>query len=574
MPTHALAAIRTFMHEDGAALLPEMELLLFAFGILAMDFWIGKKEKYWSPALAFAGTFFSGLTLWMLRARVSQGGELIAVNQTVVADSFFIFFSALLLIATALAILLSINDRAISLSYSPRYYAFLLFACAALMLLLSAVDLLVIFLSLEAAAIASYFLKATPSHLEKPNPGAITFLLTSFAASAFLAYGFSLLYGLSASTNLAKIAPALHRRYNLASVIALSRQSNGHGRQMQELLQARLPEALHWHPAMLQALPMAALALILFALLLKFKAVFISHWPPHTAASPAPARVNTSLIAPIFTPTTALVAAPISATSYLCGALVISFVTLLLRLLLTVFADSQVTWWYLLAACAVLLISTGVVGSLLQSNLIRLLTYALLAQVGFFLLAIAANEAAFTAISYSLFAYLFMTTGVFAVLLVLNHQSALGQPVDRLADLQGLRHRSPITALLLIIFALAIAGFPPTAGFYARYLIFQSLSQAGHRYIAWFSAAASLPLAYAVLRIAVHAWRNTDSGSPTAELSATAAVQFENLSRRETSPISFGVPEAIVLGICVFVSLAAGLYADPFVRLARYAFGQ
>ncbi len=121
MLTHLLDSIRNFMHGDGAALLPESELLLFAFGILAMDFWISHKEKYWSPALALAGVIFSGLTLWMLRARISAGPEFTAVHETIIVDTCFLFFSALLLAATALVILLSINEDGLSPGRKARY---------------------------------------------------------------------------------------------------------------------------------------------------------------------------------------------------------------------------------------------------------------------------------------------------------------------------------------------------------------------------------------------------------------------------------------------------------------------
>ena len=126
MPAHALDAVRNFMHADGAAFLPELELLLFAFGILAMDFWISQKEKYWSPALALAGVVFSGLTLWMLRARIAAGAEFTAIYDTIIVDTYFLFFSALLLAAAAMIILLSVNEVAITLSHKARYYALLL----------------------------------------------------------------------------------------------------------------------------------------------------------------------------------------------------------------------------------------------------------------------------------------------------------------------------------------------------------------------------------------------------------------------------------------------------------------
>src|SRR6202030_52663 len=119
MLNHILSAFRAYMHGDGAVLLPEMQLLLFAIGTLAMDSWAAKtssekpdsravfQQKYWKPAVALAGLAFSALTLWMLRARIMRSGDLSGFHLSLVADGYFVFFSALFLAAAALVILLS-----------------------------------------------------------------------------------------------------------------------------------------------------------------------------------------------------------------------------------------------------------------------------------------------------------------------------------------------------------------------------------------------------------------------------------------------------------------------------------
>jgi NADH-quinone oxidoreductase subunit N len=224
---------------------------------------------------------------------------------------------------------------------------------------------------------------------------------------------------------------------------------------------------------------------------------------------------------------------------------------LLLRSLFTIFADSQNIWWYIIAALAIGGISYGILASLRQTNLERIIVYLSIANMGYVLLGVvAANEAAATAMTYYLLTYLFMVTGVFGVLIAVRGRNTCAGVLN---NLSGLRQRSPVTALLLIIFVLSLAGAPPTAGFFGRYFIFRSLLETGHRYIAWFVGLSSLPVAYSYLRVAGYAWRSDKS---------------------ETAAVAFGVPEAIVLGICVFVSVAAGLYSEPFTRMARYAFGQ
>jgi NADH-quinone oxidoreductase subunit N len=534
------------MHGDGAVLLPEMQLLLFAIGTLAMDSWASNtsseksegnpafQQKYWNPAIALAGLAFSALTLWMLRARITQSGDLGGFHMTLVVDSYFIFFSTLFLAATALVILLSVNYTAISPARQGRYYALLLFASTSMMLMVSAVDLLVIFLAVEAASISAYFLAATPGLSNRTPSAAVKFLFSSALGSALVAYAFSLLYGLSGATNISQVAGVLAQRHNVAKVIALSREGGSHGLQMLQLLQSRLPEAMHWHSWTLEALPMAAFLLVNVGMILKFAGA-----PFQQEDKGVNRETDFGIPSPVIL--------------YLSGGYAIAAVALLLRSMFTIFADSQNIWWVIIAALAIAGISYGTFASLRQTNLERILVYLSLAQMSYVLLGvIAANEAAATAMTYYLFTYLFIVTGVFGVLIaVCGKNTSAGV----LKDLSGLRQRSPVTALLLIMFLITLAGTPPTAGFFGRYYMFHALLETGHRYTAWFVAVSSLPVAYSYLRVGMYAWRG---------------------SKPETGsgPAAFGIPEAIVLGICVFVSLVGGLYAEPFTRMARYAFGQ
>jgi len=282
MLNHILSAFRAYMHGDGAVLLPEMQLFLFAIGTLAMDSWAANtprekadgspvyQQNYWNPAIALAGIAFSALTLGMLRARIMQSGELAGFHLTLVIDNYFVFFSALFLAATALVILLSVNCSTILAVRQGPYFALLLFACISMMLMVSAVDLVTIFLAMEAAAISAYFLAATPGLANRTPAAAVRFLFSSALGSALVVYGFSLLYGLSGASNISQVARVLGSRHNVAKVIALSHQSSQQGLQMLQLLQSRLPEAVHWHAFTLEVLPIAAFLLVSVGLVVKF----------------------------------------------------------------------------------------------------------------------------------------------------------------------------------------------------------------------------------------------------------------------------------------------------------------
>src|SRR5713226_2846288 len=523
-------AIRNYLQGDGAVILPEMELLLFGLGILLIDFWIEQKEKYLNAGLALAGALFSAFTLWRLRGAVAARGAFFGFHQSAVIDSFFIFFSALFLAATALVILLSVNYLEIEKEQEGEYYALLLFACIGMMLMASGIDLIVMFLGLETMALSFYVLTGFLRREKRSNEAALKYVLLGAFSSGILAYGFSIIYGLTGTTNVGNIQVAFDPRSPLAKINEMSRQPGTMGSQARQLLEMRYPAALHLEPSLLNhAILLAAAAFVLVAVGLFFKiaAVPFHQWAPDVYEG-----------------------APTPVTAYVSVASKTASFALLLRLFLTVFAASQVTWMYLIAGVAVASLTWGNLAALTQTNVKRLLAYSSIAHVGYILLGLVAwNETAFTGIAFYLLAYVFMTAGAFAVIIVLRQKGLIGEELE---DLNGLYQRSPAAALLLLIFMLSLAGIPPTAGFMGKYFIFLSLIETKHPVLAVFAVLYIVPSLYYYFRIVVHAWLKAPGEAPRPVMTSA---------------------QAVALGVAVFVSLAAGLYPEPFTRFAHYAFG-
>src|SRR5467141_1225634 len=225
-------AILGYLRGDGAVILPEIELVLFGLGILVIDFWIEQKEKYWNAGLALAGTIFSSFTLWKLRGAIAAKGELAGFHDSVLVDPFFLFFATLFLAATALVILLSVKYLEVEKEQEGEYYALLLFACVGMMFMASGIDLIVMFLGLETMALSFYVLTGFLRREKRSNEAALKYVLLGAFSSGILAYGFSILYGLSGATKLGSITSALARRENLVHVVALSRLPGAEGQQM------------------------------------------------------------------------------------------------------------------------------------------------------------------------------------------------------------------------------------------------------------------------------------------------------------------------------------------------------
>src|SRR5882762_5001905 len=533
-----LNSILSYLRGDGATILPEIELLLFGLGILVIDFWIEQKEKYLNAGMALAGTFFSAFTLWRLRGAVTVKNEIAGFHDSVVVDPFFLFFATLFLAATALVILLSVKRPEIEKEQEGEYYALLLFSCVAMTFMASGVDILVLFIGLETMALSFYVLTGFLRREKRSNEAALKYVLLGAFSSGILAYGFSIIYGLTGTTNTGNIQAAFDQRSSLGKIIEMSRQPGMMGSQAREVLEMRYPAALHLEPTLLNhaaVLAAAAFVLVAVGLFFKIAAVPFHQWAPDVYEG-----------------------APTPVTAYVSVASKTASFALLLRLFTTVFAPSHQTWIYLIAGIAVASLTWGNLAALTQTNVKRLLAYSSISHVGYILLGLLSwdettgtlTKAASTGIAYYLLSYVFMTAGAFAVLIVLRQKGIIGEELE---DLNGLYQRSPAAAVLLLIFMLSLAGIPPTAGFMGKYFIFLSLIETHHPVLAVFAVLYIVPALYYYFRIVVHAWFRKPGEAPAPVMSNA---------------------QAIALGAALFVTLAAGLYPEPFTRFAQYAFGQ
>src|SRR6266853_1061918 len=328
------------------------------------------------------------------------------------------------------------------------------------------------------------------------------------------------------------------QRSSLGKIIEMSRQPGMMGSQARQVLEMRYPAALHLEPTLLNhaaLLAAAAFVLVAVGLFFKIAAVPFHQWAPDVYEG-----------------------APTPVTAYVSVASKTASFALLLRLFTTVFAPSHQTWIYLIAGIAVASLTWGNLAALTQTNVKRLLAYSSISHVGYILLGLLSwdettgtlTKAASTGIAYYLLSYVFMTAGAFAVIIVLRQKGLIGEELE---DLNGLYYRSPAAAVLLLIFMLSLAGIPPTAGFMGKYFIFLSLIETHHPVLAVFAVLYIVPALYYYFRIVVHAWLKQPGEAPRPSMTSA---------------------QAVALGVAVFVTLAAGLYPEPFTRFAQYAFGQ
>jgi NADH-quinone oxidoreductase subunit N len=238
--------------------------------------------------------------------------------------------------------------------------------------------------------------------------------------------------------------------------------------------------------------------------------------------------------------------APTTVTAYLSVASKAASVAFLLRIFLGPLATVRPVWEPLLSAVALATLTLGNLAAINQTNIKRLLAYSSISHAGYMLLGlIAGNETGIKGVAVYVLVYTFMNLGAFLVLVALRRANIIGEDLD---DIAGLMHKSPGYAVLMLIFLLSLAGIPPTAGFLGKYYIFLSLIQTGHYTLA---IVATLYVAVAIYYYF--------------KIVRSMFVRDEI----EETPLATSLGLRLALGASGLLTLAIGIYPEPFLRLAQ-----
>lgn len=444
------------------------EILLASAGLLLLLIGtIGRGLSNRQSALvAVVSLVLTGVDLFAVRRSVP--GRLLILGDSFVIDGFAIFWKALVLIATALVILLSIRFLEEGGYRAAEYYALLLLATSGMMLMASGYTLLTIWIALETMALSSYILAGYFKRHLRSNEAALKYFILGALSSGILLYGISLLYGAAGTVQLGELSRGLADAVAAGNVLV----------------------PLGW-------------LLLAAGLFFKVSAVPFHIWTPDV-----------------------YVGAPTPVTAYLAVASKAASFAILIRIFYEGLGSLQDDWKWILAGVSAATMIWGNLAALTQDNVKRMLAYSSIAHAGYVLIGVlAASEGAseiglWSAIFY-LLAYTFITIGAFAVVILLERKEYAGETC---ADYAGLAQRSPFLAAMMVIFLVALTGIPPTGGFFGKVYLFAAAVEAGWTWLAVVGVVTSAISLYYYFRIVVYMYQRDTTETAAVPLQAPALV--------------------------------------------------
>ena len=386
---------------------PQLVFLGTALLVLALDLILGEAKKRWLPYVALLGlvaTFVATWTLWGRPEALFEG--------VFAVDRYALFFQIVAVLATGLVILASSGYLEGRTSHRGEFYSLLLLTGLAITLMAAAVDLVMLYISIELLSIISYVLTGFLRKDSKSSEAALKYFLYGAGASAIMLYGMSFLYGITGSTNLAQIAAQV----------------------------GDSPDGL----------TLLTVVLLLVGFGFKVSAVPFHQWAPD-AYEGAP------------TPFTAFLSVGSKAAGF----------AVLLRVFLTALPDLRVDWVALVTTLSLLTMTLGNLVAIFQKNIKRMLAYSSIAQAGYILIGLAcwdptgSGAGSVGAVLFYLLAYLFTNLGAFTVVIAVERATGSSE----ISDYAGLIHRNPWLAVALLVFFLSLIGIPPSLCGQAAHLL-------------------------------------------------------------------------------------------------------
>ncbi|MCP4900820.1 MAG: NADH-quinone oxidoreductase subunit N [bacterium] len=473
--------------EQFVPFVPEIFLALAGFALLLGGITGGRRVIKPLSLAAVASLGVTMILVWLF-GRPEQGPELILGGMLVI-DQFAVCFKLLLSVAAAIALLMAAGYLERSPYGGGEFSSLVLFATLGMFVMVSGANVVSLYVGLELMALSVYVLVGYFKLEAKSNEGAVKYFVLGALSSGILLYGFSLLYGSLGTLDLGEIRAALPLAIANDNVLTL------------------------------------AILLIGFGMLFKVAAVPFHVWTPD-AYEGAP------------TPITAFMSVGPKAAAF----------AMFMRLFLGAFFEGFEQWGMLIWIASALTMIYGNVAALTQDNVKRMLAYSSIAHAGYALMGILAASAmgAWSVLMYML-VYTFMNMGAFGLVILLESKGYAG---EKISDFAGLSRRHPAAAAAMLIFMLALAGIPPTAGFMGKLYVFGAAVQAGYIKLVVIGFIMSAVSLFYYFRIVMQMYFKESEAGEATEMHRDRWVE-------------------VMVAACAVITLLVGIYPAPVVAWAQ-----
>lgn len=423
---------------------PELMLAVGAMALLMIGVFSGERANTTVTGLAIA--LLIGAGGWMLVFT----GDGVGFGGAFVSDPFARFMKVLTLVGSVVTLIMSVGFAREQKFDKFEYPVLIVLATLGMMLMVSANDMLALYMGLELQSLALYVVAAINRDNLRSTEAGLKYFVLGALSSGMLLYGISLIYGYTGNTGFDAIAAAL----------------SGGERQLGVVF---------------------GLVFVLAGLAFKISAVPFHMWTPDVYEG-----------------------APTPVTAFFAAAPKVAAMALLVRVTVGAFEPVAADWQQIVVFIAIASMLLGAFAAIGQTNIKRLMAYSSIAHMGFALVGLAANsQAGVRGVAIYMLIYLAMTLGTFAFILAMRREEG---NVERIDDLGGLASTNPVMATILTILMFSLAGIPPLAGFWGKWYVFLAAINAELYALAIIGVLASVVGAYYYLRIIKIMWFDQSVG--------------------------------------------------------------
>lgn len=472
-------------YSDIAVILPELLLAVMGMVLLMWGAFRGNGDFH-LITLSAAALLFAAAAV----ALVAPTG--MGFNNLFVNDAFARFCKVLIFGGAGVTALMAVTFT------SDTFRRFempvlMIYAATGLSVMVSAQDLMTVYLGIELSSLAAYVLAAMRRDNLRASEAGLKYFVLGALSSGILLYGMSLVYGYTGGTSFTAVATGISGEPSFGLIIGL--------------------------------------VFLLAGLAFKISAAPFHMWTPDVYQG-----------------------APTPVTAFLATASKMGAFALVIRVMLEPFADITDSWRQIIILLAIVSMVWGSLAAIWQTNIKRLMAYSSIGHMGFALVGVAAGtEAGVAGCLVYLATYVVMNLGAFALILSMKRS---GEPVENINDLAGLsRARLPMALALLVIF-FSMAGIPPLAGFFGKFLVFTAAVEAGFWWLAVIGLLTSVLSAFYYIRIIKIAFFDDpaeDGGFDGADVTLRAVYGL--------SAVSIVLFIAIVAFVINWANTAAGVFA-------------